>query len=224
MSSIAENLREVRKRIDAAAARVGRSGQEVILVAVTKTRTIEEIREAIAAGVTELGENYVQEAEAKCAEIGDAVRWHMIGHLQRNKVRHAVEVFDIIESVDGRRLAEEVSRRAVAVGKTVQVLLEVNISGERTKFGARPDDVIALVDEIKDMPGMRLCGLMAVAPLGADPEAARPYFRAMKQLWDKLPDEQRLFLSMGMTQDFEVAVEEGSNMVRIGTAIFGPRS
>ncbi len=223
MSSIGENLRSVEDRIDKAARKSGRRRSDITLVTVTKTRGVDEIREAIACGATDLGENYVQEAQDKFAQIGDAVRWHMIGHLQRNKARHAVEFFSLIQSVDSVELAREIGRRADAIGKRIDVLLEVGISGEATKFGVDPDATLSLVDNIVQVSGIRLCGLMGMAPFLEDPEDTRPFFADLKRLWDKLPDEQRLYLSMGMTSDFEVAVEEGSNMVRIGTAIFGPR-
>lgn len=224
MSSIKDNLHSVQERIDAAACKTGRTGSDVTLVAVTKTRSVDEIKEAIACGVTDIGENYVQEACEKYGEIGGAVRWHMIGHLQRNKVRHTVQFADIIHSVDNEALAIEIGRRAEKLGKHVDVLVEVKISGEATKFGVEPDETLELVDKISEVSGIKVCGLMGMAPFEADPENARPYFRMLKKLWDKLPNEQRLYLSMGMTQDFEVAIEEGANMVRIGTAIFGPRS
>jgi len=214
----------VMRRIDAAARRSGRRGGDITLVAVTKTRSVSEIREALACGITEIGENYVQEAERKYSEIGDAARWHMIGHLQRNKARHAVEVFSMIHSVDSEALAREIGRRAEAAGKQVDVLVEVKISGEATKFGVEPSEALPLVDSISHVSGIRVCGLMGMAPFVSDPEETRPYFSKLKELWDRLPEEQRLYLSMGMTQDFEVAIEEGSNMVRIGTAIFGPRA
>ena len=223
MANIPENLRSVLERIDAAACRSGRAGREITLVTVTKTRSVAEIGEALAAGVKDIGENYVQEAEAKYGEIGDAATWHMIGHLQRNKARHAVEVFSVIHSVDSEALAREIGRRAEAAGRRVDVLVEVKISDEATKFGVEPYQALSLVDKISEVLGIRVRGLMGMAPFVADPEDTRPYFSKLKQLWDKLPDEQRLCLSMGMTQDFEIAIEEGSNMVRIGTAIFGPR-
>ena len=223
MAGISDNLRVVMERIDAAARRVGRSGQDVTLVAVTKTRSVEEIRQAIACGVTDVGENYVQEAELKYGDIGEAVRWHFIGHLQKNKTRHAVEFAGMIHSIDSQGLAREVGTRAEAIGKRVDVLMEVKVSGEETKFGIDPDQSLVLADEISKVSGIRLCGLMGMAPFTPDPADARPYFSILKQLWDKLPEEQRLYLSMGMTHDFEIAIEEGANMVRIGTAIFGQR-
>ena len=202
----------------------GRGGADVMLVAVTKMRTVDEIKDAIACGVTDVGENYVQEAEAKFSIIGDAVRWHMIGHLQRNKVRHAVEFVSLIHSVDSEPLAVEIGRRAEAAGKRLDVLIEVRISGEATKFGVEADEALRLAERMSGIQGIRVCGLMGMAPFVPDPEQTRPYFRGLRKLWDSLPDEQRLHLSMGMTQDFEIAIQEGSNMVRIGTAIFGPRA
>lgn len=224
MLDIAENLRAVRERIAAAAKRSGRAETDIVLVAVTKTRGVDEIRAAVACGVTDIGENYVQEAELKYGEIGEIARWHMIGHLQRNKVRRAVEFCSLIHSVDSLELAKEIGRRAEALGKTVDCLIEVQVSGEATKFGIEPDEAIALADRISGVSGIRVRGLMGMAPFLADPEGTRPFFARLRELWDKLPDEQRLYLSMGMTQDFEIAIEEGANMVRIGTAIFGPRS
>ncbi|MHB9035377.1 MAG: YggS family pyridoxal phosphate-dependent enzyme [Armatimonadota bacterium] len=224
MSHIANNLVSVRQRIDAAARKVGRIGDDITLVVVTKTRGVEEIREAIACGATDIGENYVQEAEEKYGRIGDAARWHMIGHLQRNKVRHVVEFAQLIHGVDNLALAREIGRRAEAIGRVVDVLIEVNISGEESKFGVDPGDALRLAESVSGISGIRLCGLMGMAPFLPEPENTRPYFAILKRTWDKLPDEQRLYLSMGMTQDFEVAIEEGSNMVRIGTAIFGARA
>ena len=223
MSAIGDNLRLVEDRIERAARKSGRRREDITLVTVTKTRGVDEIREAIACGATDLGENYVQEAEEKFSKIGDAARWHMIGHLQRNKARHAVEFFSVIQSVDSVELAREIGRRSEAIGKRLDVLVEVKISGEATKFGADPEATLSLVGEIAQVSGIRVCGLMGMAPFAESPEDTRPFFSTLKGLWDKLPDEQRLHLSMGMTSDFEVAIEEGSNMVRIGTAIFGPR-
>ena len=223
MSSIADNLRSVRQRIDEAAQRSGRSGSDVTLVAVTKTRSPEEILEAVSHGATDIGENYVQEAERKLGRITGDVRWHMIGHLQRNKAKAAVEMFSVVHSVDSEALARDLGRRAEAAGRELDVLIEVHISGEQSKHGVEEGEVLPLAEVVSGIDGVRLCGLMGMPPLAADPEETRPYFRKLKQTWDRLPKEQRLYLSMGMTQDFEVAIEEGSNMVRIGTAIFGSR-
>ncbi len=223
MSRISENLRIVEDRIDQAARRSGRSRQDVTLITVTKTRSVEQINEAIAGGAADIGENYVQEAQDKYAEIGESAKWHMIGHLQRNKARHAVEVFSMIHSVDSLELAEQIGRRCTAIGKQMDVLIEVKISPEATKFGVDPEATLDLASKVAQVSGLKLCGLMGMAPFEQDPQDTRPFFRAMRELWDKLPDEQRVYLSMGMTSDYEVAIEEGSNMVRIGTAIFGPR-
>ena len=221
--SLADRVEAVRQRIAAACERAGRRPDEVLLIAVTKTFGPDAIREAVEAGLTVFGENRVQEAAQKIPLCPGRIEWHMIGHLQRNKARHSVEVFSVIHSVDSEALAREIGRRAEAAGKRVDVLVEVRISGEATKFGVEPSEALCLVDRISEVSGIRVCGLMGMAPFVADPEETRPYFSKLKELWDRLPDEQRLYLSMGMTQDFEIAIEEGSNMVRVGTAIFGPR-
>lgn len=224
MSDVAENLSRVKERIAQAAVRAGRSAESIKLVAVTKTVDAQRIREAIAAGVTDIGENYVQEAEAKWREIDDAANWHFIGHLQRNKARAAVKFFSLIQSVDSMDLAEEIGRRAAKLEKTQDVLVEVRISEEATKFGVEPEEAVSFAGKIAEVEGLRVLGLMGMAPFLPDPEDSRPYFATLRKIWDKLPEEQRLYLSMGMTADFQVAIEEGANMVRIGTAIFGPRT
>ncbi len=190
---------------------------------VSKTIDVERIKEAIAAGATDLGENYVQEALEKWQAIGPAARWHFIGHLQKNKARHAVEAFDMIQSVDSAELAGEIGKRALARGGAVDVLIEINVAEEEAKFGATPSDALALAEQVSTIQGIRLQGFMGMAPFVGDPDDARPYFARLKGLWDKLPKEQRLWLSMGMSHDFEAAILEGSNMVRVGTAIFGAR-
>ena len=221
--SIAENLSRVRERISAAAARSGTDPESISLVAVTKTVDVPRIQEAIQAGVTDIGENYVQDSVVKFETIGRAVRWHMIGHLQVNKVRHALPIFDLIQSVDSINLAKEIGRRSLALGKVSRMLVEVNISGEATKFGVQPVDTLAFCEAVAGVEGVELAGLMGIAPFVDDPSAIRRSFANLKALWDRLPAEHRKWLSMGMTSDFEIAIEEGSNMVRIGTAIFGPR-
>lgn len=221
--SIADNLRRVKDRISAAAERVGRSAEDIVLVAVTKTVGIDRIEEALAAGVTDIGENYVQDALAKFEAIGLRARWHMIGHLQTNKVRIAVGIFDLIQTVDSVKLAREIGKRSVAIGKTSDVLIEVNISGEESKFGVAPDQALDLAEEVLGIEGVRLQGLMGIAPFVDNQAVIRRSFAKLKKLWDELPIDHRVWLSMGMTSDFEIAIEEGSNMVRIGTAIFGPR-
>ncbi|MBI2844163.1 MAG: YggS family pyridoxal phosphate-dependent enzyme [Armatimonadetes bacterium] len=223
MATISENLETVHERIARAALGSGRKPEDVTLIVVTKTVGVPRIREAISAGATDLGENYVQEAAEKWQAIGSAVRWHFIGHLQRNKAKDAVRMFTTIQSVDSIRLAEEIGKRAAAIGKVADILIEVNLAGEGTKFGVLPEDALDFAARVSSVAGTRLQGFMGMAPFVEDPENARPYFARMKELWDKLPEEQRHWLSMGMSHDFEIAIEEGSNMVRIGAAIFGPR-
>jgi PLP dependent protein len=227
MSSIRENLRLVLERIDRAAGRSGRAVAEITLVTVTKTRSVAEIREAIACGVTDIGENYVQEAEAKHSEIGDSVRWHMIGHLQKNKARHAAGAFELIHGIDDRELAIELDRRAAARSMTQPVLVQANLSGEATKSGSDEDGLMPLLTAVAGLPHLDLRGLMIIPPPVDDPELSRPWFRRLRELRDRaasslarpLPE-----LSMGMTDDFEVAIEEGATLVRIGRAIFGERA
>ena len=215
---IAENLRQVEQRIARAAERAGRSPADVTLIAVTKGRSAQAVAAAVQAGVSHIGENRVQEASAKIAEVSAAglrPTWHMIGHLQRNKAKTAVEFFDIIHSIDSLRLAEALSSHAAS---TVPVLLQVNISGEETKSGLSIGELAGAADAIGRLGNLDIKGLMTIAPLVSDAEAVRPVFSRLRELRDSLGLEH---LSMGMTDDFEVAVEEGSTMVRIGRAIFG---
>ena len=226
--SLQRRLDEVRGRITAAAARSGRPAKGVTLVGVTKTVAAEAVRAAVALGLADLGENRVQEAQAKVPAVGrERARWHLIGHLQRNKAGRAVELFDRIHTVDGADLAEALSRHAVSAGRLLPVLVEVNVSGEATKFGVAPDGIESLLERIAALPGLRVDGLMTVGPMVERPEDARTGFARLRALRDRA--EQRLGLalpelSMGMSGDFEVAVEEGSTMVRVGSAIFGARS
>lgn len=226
--TLRSRLDEVRGRIEAATARSGRPAGAVTLVGVTKTVAPGVMQAAVAAGLADLGENRVQEAQAKIPLVGrSSVRWHFIGHLQRNKAGRAVEWFDRVHSVDDAEVAEALSRHAAAAGRTLPVLVEVNVSGEASKFGVAPDDLAALLERVAALPGLALDGLMTVgAPVGSAGEA-RPGFARLRGLRDEA--ERRLGrrlpeLSMGMSGDFEVAVEEGSTMVRVGGAIFGPRS
>jgi len=223
---VAANVARIRERIAAAAARSGRAASDVLLVAVSKQMNAARVREAISAGVTDIGENYVQEAAQKRAEVGEGVRWHLVGHLQRNKAAHAVETFDIIQTVDSLRIAQAIGRRAQAAGRTIDVLLQVNTSGEESKFGVAPEALPRLLDEVLGVPGVRVRGLMTIGRWDPDPEAARPEFRLLADLARRLRERtgaQLEWLSMGMSHDFEVAIEEGANLVRIGTGIFGPR-
>jgi len=222
--SIAENLRRVQERMAEAALRVGRSPEDVVLVAATKGRTPEEIEEAIRVGVEVVGENRVQEAEAKFPYIRLPFRKHMIGHLQRNKVKKALKLFDVIQSVDSFRLGEEISKRALH--RTVEVLVEVNTSGEETKFGVSPEGTVDLVGRLLELEGIFVSGLMTIGPLTEDEGEVRRAFSLLRELRERAERELGVHLpvlSMGMSGDFEVAIEEGSTMVRIGTAIFGPR-
>jgi pyridoxal phosphate enzyme (YggS family) len=217
---IEANLREVQRRIARACEQSHRSPGEITLVVVTKEVEVSAIRVAFDCGVRDFGENRVQEAEDKIAQLSDLkpdVTWHMVGHLQSNKAKTAVELFDIIHSIDSVRLAEILSRR---VEKSFPVLLQVNVSGEATKSGFVVGEIATAVEEIKRLPNLKMMGLMTIAPLVADPEEVRPVFRKLRELRDSLGLEH---LSMGMTDDFEVAIEEGATMLRLGRAIFGER-
>jgi len=199
------------------------------LVAVTKTATVEQIKEAISAGVKTIGENKVQEAKGKyqvlSADIAD-IEWHLVGHLQTNKVKYAIEIFDLIHSVDSIKLAEEIDKRSLQFGIMTNILVEVNVSGEETKYGIKPEEVEPFLKEISEFSRIKVRGLMTIAPIAEDKEEVRPYFRKLRELSEKIENKniknvKMDYLSMGMTDDFEVAIEEGANMVRIGRGIFG---
>ena len=226
-NTILLNLQDVRRRIQQALERSGRHGQSVRLVAVTKTVGVEEARTLLELGQEDLAENRVKEALAKQEALPRA-RWHLIGHLQTNKVKRALEFFDWIHSVDSLHLAREISKRAERLGREVDVLLEVNTSGEASKYGVTPEELPALAEAVSQLPRIRVRGLMTIAPIVERPEEARPYFVMLRELRDRLVEEgvvaELPHLSMGMTDDFEVAVEEGATMVRIGRAIFGERT
>jgi len=200
----------------------------VILVAAAKARTAREVEEALRAGVAYMGHNYVQEAEQMIPVIKEQARWHMIGHLQKNKVKKAVRLFDMIETVDSWPLAELIDRRCAAIGKTMPVLVEINIGREASKTGVLPKEVDDLVHRMSDLQHVRVQGLMTMGPRFGDPEDARPYFRATKEAFDRLakadlPNVEMRYLSMGMSNSYQVAIEEGANMVRLGTVLFGER-
>jgi pyridoxal phosphate enzyme (YggS family) len=218
--SIRANLERVQTAIANACQRSGRSPEDVLLIAVSKAVEVERIQEAIAAGVPALGENRVQEARDKIERLGRVVPWHLVGSLQTNKAKDAVHLFDWIHSVDRLELARELDRRAHALGRTVKALIEVNIGEEPQKAGVRPQDVKQWLDAFAGLSKLRIGGLMAIPPVADDAEHARSYFRRLRELRDAAGLEH---LSMGMSADFEVAVEEGATMVRVGTAIFGPR-
>jgi hypothetical protein len=220
MHDIRAGLMRVRERIAAAAERAGRRPDDVLLIAVSKTVEAERVKEAIDAGVAALGENRVQEAKAKVAALGRPVPWHLIGHLQTNKVKDALATFDVIQSLDRLDLARELERRAAGMGRHVDVLLEVNVAAEPQKSGFAPDAVAGALDALAAMAHLKVRGLMAIPPAVERAEDSRPAFRALRALAARHGMGE---LSMGMSGDFEVAIEEGATMVRVGTAIFGPR-
>ena len=226
-TDIRANLAAVQERIAGAARRAGRSPEAVLLVAVSKTIDVERVRAAIAAGVPALGENRVQEAREKIAVLGRSRPWHLIGHLQTNKVRDAVECFDLIHSVDRLPLAEALVAPGGETGRRVDVLVQVNVGEEPQKGGVRRRSFGAALETMAALPGLRLRGLMAIPPLPQDPEDSRPHYREMRKLLDGARDwglgPEFTELSMGMSGDFEVGIEEGATIVRVGTAIFGAR-
>ncbi|RME65863.1 MAG: YggS family pyridoxal phosphate-dependent enzyme, partial [Nitrospirae bacterium] len=225
---IIQNISEIYKRVSHAAMRAGRDPQEVKVMAVTKTVGPELVLEAVEAGIRLIGENYVQEAEKKAealkGKLPETVSWHLIGHLQKNKVKKAVNLFDVIESLDSIELAERINRMAKDLGKFQRVLVQVKLAEEVTKSGIPEDRVQELLDAVSQMEHLRVEGLMLLPPFFEDPEKTRPFFRRLRQLRDQLHEKGYTFLkelSMGMSHDYEVAVEEGATVVRIGTAIFG---
>ncbi len=228
MSSIADNIQRIRETIAAAARRANRNPSDIRLMGVTKTVDDQRIEEAIRAGLDIVGENYVQEGKRKIEKMGKSLEWHMIGHLQTNKAKYAVRLFDMIHSVDRLKLAQELDKRAGAAGIQMKILVEVNVSGEESKSGIARDDAVAMIKEISALEHISVQGLMTMPPWFDDPEDARPYFAALRELRDiiieeNIPRIEMNELSMGMTQDYRVAVEEGATIVRIGTAIFGER-
>lgn len=212
---IKENIEKIKKLIP----------ENITIVAATKTRSVEEIKQAVECGITDIGENYVQEAEKKFNEIGKIVRWHLIGHLQKNKVKKALKIFDIIETIDSFSIAKEISKH---LQEPYPVLIEVNSAKEPQKTGIYPEDVENTIKDISNLPNIVIQGLMTMGPIVENPEKIRPYFRLTKQLFDSckklnLPNVKMKVLSMGMSDSWQIAVEEGATCVRIGTAIFGPR-
>jgi PLP dependent protein len=220
MSDVAANLAGIRSRIEAAARRAGRDPASVRLIGASKTVAPEVIEAAMDAGLRDFGENFIQEAEERMDALGPRAQdatWHFIGHLQTNKAKDALQRFDILESVDSLRLAQQLSRRANA---PIRILLEVNVAQEGSKFGFAPSEVATAVDAVRQLPNLDLIGLMTIAPAADNPETVRPYFRQLRELAEAHGLTE---LSMGMTDDFEVAIEEGATMIRIGRAIFGER-
>jgi pyridoxal phosphate enzyme (YggS family) len=226
MHPVAHNLKEVHAAIAAAAGRAGRDAAAVRLVAVSKTVDLERLRAAIAAGQRLFGENYLQEAKTKIEALGDGISWHLVGHLQTNKAKGAVELFDLIHAVDRLKLARALEAAAARLDKVQDILIQVNQGGEETKSGVAPEAAPELLQEVARLPHLRVLGLMTMPPWFADPEAGRPYFQALRELRERLRDLSGLplpELSMGMSGDYQVAVEEGATLVRVGTAIFGVR-
>jgi pyridoxal phosphate enzyme (YggS family) len=226
-TQISSNINAIKQKIAAAAQRAGRDPLSIKLMAVTKTVEPERIGTAIEAGLTMLGENYVQEAKDKITIIGDRAQWHMIGHLQTNKAKYAVKLFDYVHSVDRLELAQELDKRAGQINRKLSVLIEVN-SGEESKSGIEKTQALELVRQVAHLPNLTLRGLMTMAPYSDNPENSRPYFKALRDLRDDI-DRASITgismeeLSMGMTDDFEVAIEEGATIIRVGRAIFGKR-
>ena len=228
-SDVRKNIEHVRNRIAEAALRAGRNVSDISLMAVTKTVDDDRIMEAISAGVDIIGESYVQEAKRKIEKMGRPLPWHMIGYLQSNKAKYAVRLFDMIHSVDRMDLAAELDRRARGIEQVMKILIEVNISGEGTKSGVPLERAIPLIREVATLGNLSIRGLMTMPPWFDDPEDARPYFVALRELRDSVSEEQipgveMHELSMGMSGDYEVAVEEGATIVRVGTRIFGDRA
>jgi pyridoxal phosphate enzyme (YggS family) len=223
---LAENLEQIEKRIDAACERAARPRDSVQLLAVSKTHPPETIREAVNLGLTSFGENKIQEAKAKIPNCPGKAHWQFIGHLQSNKCRDAVELFEMIQGVDSLSIAQEINKRAEQASKTMPILLEINVAGEGSKFGYQPEQMLAELKSINALPRLEIHGLMVIPPYTSVPEKARPYFqklRELKQQAEAVLGVPLPHLSMGMSGDFEVAIEEGATIVRIGTALFGER-
>jgi PLP dependent protein len=226
MDSIIQNLETLREQISQACSRCGRKADEITIIAVTKTHPAEVVRQAVAAGLTEIGENRIQEAEIKLAELGSIGRYHLIGHLQSNKAKKAVQLFDVIQSIDSLSIATEISKRAGEIGKTIESMIEINSSGEPQKYGVQPEDAIPLAEKVISLPNMILTGFMTVGPLTEDEDSIRDSFKMCHELFIKAREtfgSQIRILSMGMSGDFEIGIEEGATMIRIGSLLFGER-
>jgi len=226
--AIVDNINSVKQRIKITCQKIGKDVNEITLIAVSKTIPADKIKIAVENGIEHIGENRVQEAEEKFEQLGKIATWHLVGHLQTNKVRKALQVFDFIHSVDSFHLAQEISKRALQFERIVNCLVEVNTSGETTKFGVSRDETIELVTKIARLPGIQIKGLMTIGAFLPDPEDVRPCFKLLKELRNEIQNADlenvaMKYLSMGMTNDFEVAIEEGANMIRVGRAIFGER-
>ncbi|MBI4972391.1 MAG: YggS family pyridoxal phosphate-dependent enzyme [Candidatus Omnitrophica bacterium] len=228
---IKENIAKIRERIGLVCSRVNRDYKEITIIAVSKGRSAQEIEEAIEVGITDIGENRIQEAILKYNDItsqranAQRIKWHMVGHLQTNKVKEAVKIFDLIQSVDSLRLAQEIDKQAAKINKIQDILIEVNVAQEASKFGLKPEETIPAVKEINKLKNVNIKGLMTIAPIVDHLEESRPYFKKLKELLEELNARRTThyalrILSMGMSDDFEVAIEEGANMLRLGRAIF----
>ena len=225
---IRENVQFARNKIAEACRRSGRESEEIELVAITKTVDVEQINEAIEAGIRVVGENRVQEAWRKFQEVGEKVHWHMVGHLQTNKVKRVLQFADMIHSVDSVYLAREIQTQAKKLDRTIEILIQVNTSGEESKFGLEPEATIGAIEEVSTLPNLKIKGLMTIGAFLPNPEDVRPCFKLLRDLKDRVNERgitsvEIGTLSMGMTNDYEIAIEEGSTMVRVGTAIFGER-
>lgn len=224
---VSENIQNIQNRIVSACVRVSRKPEEIKIVAVTKTFGSDSIREAVKADIFDIGENYVQELSRKHDEVNDSrIRWHYIGHLQTNKVKYIVDWIHLIHAVDSLRLGEEISKWAVKIGRTIDVLVEVNTTGETSKFGVQPSDVFDLVINLKKLSSINVSGLMTMGQMSDNPEESRTSFKMLKGIKKSLEQNNYVLphLSMGMSNDFEVAIEEGATIIRLGTAIFGVRT
>lgn len=226
--SIRENVQFVRNKIAEACRRSGRESEEIELVAITKTVDVEQINEAIEAGIRVVGENRVQEAWRKYQEVGEKAHWHMVGHLQTNKVKRVLQFADMIHSVDSVYLAREIQTQAKKLDRTIEILIQVNTSGEESKYGLEPEATIDAIEEVSTLPNLKIKGLMTIGAFLPNPEDVRPCFKLLNDLKDRVNERgitsvEIGTLSMGMTNDYEIAIEEGSTMVRVGTAIFGER-
>lgn len=228
METIAKNIQQLKEKIAAATAKAGRDPEDILLLAVSKTIPAKSVRLAREAGQIDFGENRVQEARAKIPELPEDITWHLVGHLQRNKAKYCPALFDWIHSIDSVPLAKEIGRRYGEKGKTCKALVQVNVSGEKSKFGCPPDLVEEIFEAIMEEDSLEAVGLMTMPPYSLDPEDSRPYFEDLRNIRDKLlgrgyEQDSLSELSMGMSGDFEVAIEEGATIIRVGTAVFGER-
>jgi len=228
MSMIKENWDRLWERINEVCHNSGRHPEEITVVAIAKTIPVEMVKEAVDCGITEIGENRVQEAKGKYDAIGKSAHWHLVGHLQTNKVKAALEIFELIHSLDSMKLANEISSRAERINKEARVLLQVNTSAEESKYGLEPEKVVEFAEQIANLPNLNVEGLMTIGPFTEEDTLIRRSFRELRRLFEELkaasiPNVDMEILSMGMSADYEIALQEGANMLRIGTSIFGPR-